>query len=308
MLGLRRSITTITAYLAASLSACVSVRVCVRRRPLVSASLFTHLAISSSPCSSYIIMTEFNVYNHADKSTWLNAAEKPTAPLRAIVNPSILASDFCKLGDEVESVVSPAGGAVEWIHVDVMDGHMVPNISIGPGVVASLRARFPKVFLDVHCMVSDPKKWVPEMAKAGGSNYTFHIEATDDSKGVAECIKSHGMQVGVAVKPATGLTPELRELIEGHYVDQVLVMTVEPGFGGQSFMTARLSFIEELRRNYPHLNIGVDGGIGPGTAEQAANAGANILIAGTSVFRAKDRKTAVDELRASVQTVLSKTS
>ncbi|KAK7197877.1 ribulose-5-phosphate 3-epimerase [Novymonas esmeraldas] len=251
-------------------------------------------------------MTEFNVYNHEDKSTWLNAAARPNAPVRAIVNPSILAADFCSLGDEVASVVSPAGGAVEWIHVDVMDGHMVPNLSIGPGVVSSLRKRFPKVFLDVHCMVSDPKQWVPAMAKAGGSGYTFHIEATEDSKGVAAYIRSHGMQVGVAVKPATNLTPELRELIEGHHVDQVLVMTVEPGFGGQSFMAERLGFIAELRRNYPHLNIGVDGGIGPGTAEKAADAGANILIAGTSVFSASDRKVAVEELRASVQSAIGK--
>ncbi|KAG5494349.1 hypothetical protein GH5_02364 [Leishmania sp. Ghana 2012 LV757] len=254
------------------------------------------------------MMTEFNRYNHEDKSTWLNAVERPKAPLEAIINPSILAADFCKLGDEVASVVSPAGGGVEWIHVDVMDGHMVPNISIGPCVISSLRARFPKVFLDVHCMVSDPKKWVPVVSKAGGSGYTFHIEATDDSKGLAEYIRAHGMQVGVAVKPATNLTQELRELLEGHYVDQVLVMTVEPGFGGQSFMSERLSFISELRRNYPDLNIGVDGGIGPGTAEMAADAGANILIAGTSVFRAGDRKAAIEELRASAKSGIFKNS
>lgn len=247
----------------------------------------------------------FNHYNHQDKSTWLNTVERPDAPLQAIVNPSILAADFCKLGEEVESVLSPAGGAVEWIHVDVMDGHMVPNISIGPGVVASLRARFPNAFLDVHCMVSEPAKWVPEMAKAGASSYVFHIEATDDSKGVCKLIRSHGLQVGVAIKPATNLTPALRELIEQHHVDMVLVMTVEPGFGGQSFMKERLSFISELRRNFPKLNIGVDGGVAHGTAELSADAGANILIAGTSVFRAKDRKAAVEEMRNSIQTALA---
>ncbi|KPA81182.1 putative ribulose-5-phosphate 3-epimerase [Leptomonas pyrrhocoris] len=247
----------------------------------------------------------FNLYNHQDKSTWLNTVERPNAPLQPIVDPSILAADFCKLGEEVESVVSPAGGAVEWIHVDVMDGHMVPNISIGFGVVSALRARFPNVFLDVHCMVSDPEKWVPEMAKAGASSYVFHIEATDSSKRVCQLIRSHGMQVGVAVKPATSLTPELRELIEHHYVDMVLVMTVEPGFGGQSFRKERLSFIAELRRNFPHLNIGVDGGVANGTAELSANAGANILIAGTSVFKAKNRKEAVDELRNAVKTALA---
>ncbi|CAJ1011734.1 putative Ribulose-phosphate 3 epimerase family [Leishmania naiffi] len=253
-------------------------------------------------------MPEFNRYNHEDKTTWLNAVEKPKAALEAIIDPSILAADFCQLGNEVASVISPAGGAVEWIHVDVMDGHMVPNISIGPGVVSSLRARFPNVFFDVHCMVSDPKQWVPVIAKAGGSGYTFHIEATDDSKGLAKLIRSHGMQVGVAVKPATNLTQELKELIEGCYVDQVLVMTVEPGFGGQSFMAERLCFIAELRHNYPHLNIGVDGGIGPGTAKQAADAGANILIAGTSVFKASDRKAAIEELRASAKSGISKNS
>lgn len=247
----------------------------------------------------------FNFYNHQDKSTWLNAVERPDAPLQAIINPSILAADFCSLGDEVESVLAPEGGAVEWIHVDVMDGHMVPNISIGPGVVSSLRARFPNAFLDVHLMVSDPAKWVPEMAKAGASSYVFHIEATDDSKGVCKLIRSHGLQVGIAIKPATSLTPELRELIEKHYVDMVLVMTVEPGFGGQSFMKDRLSFISELRRNFPKLNIGVDGGVAHGTAELSADAGANILIAGTSVFKAKDRKAAVDELRNSVKAALA---
>ncbi|KPI83377.1 putative ribulose-5-phosphate 3-epimerase [Leptomonas seymouri] len=247
----------------------------------------------------------FNLYNHQDKSTWLNAMERPNAPLQAIISPSILAADFCKLGEEVESVLSPAGGAVEWIHVDVMDGHMVPNISIGPGVVASLRGTFPNAFLDVHCMVSDPAKWVPEMAKAGASAYVFHIEATDDSKHLCKLIRSHELQVGVAIKPATGLTQELRELIEERYVDMVLVMTVEPGFGGQSFMKDRLSFISELRRNFPKLNIGVDGGVAPGTAELSANAGANILIAGTCVFKAKDRKAAVDEMRNSVVAALA---
>lgn len=243
------------------------------------------------------------LYNHQDKSTWLSTVERPNAPLHAIIAPSILASDFARLLEECQSVLSPSGGASEWLHVDVMDGHFVPNISIGPCVVDALRKHLPQAFLDVHCMVTEPDKWVEDFAKAGASQMTFHIEATNDAKATASRIRAAGMQCGVSVKPKTPVEGNdvLRMLIEEKLVDMVLVMTVEPGFGGQSFMADLMPKVKFLRSTYPLLNIEVDGGLSEKTIEAAAAAGANVIVAGTSVFKAKDRKEATDALRRCVQ-------
>lgn len=240
------------------------------------------------------------MFDHQNRSTWMNTVERPNEPLRPIIAPSILAADCCTLLADVQSVLAPEGGAVEWLHVDVMDGHFVPNLSYGSCVVESLRRHLPHAFLDVHCMVTDPEKWIKDMAKAGASQMTFHIESNGVAKETAQLIRTAGMQCGIAVKPGTPVTPELRELIEGHHVDMVLVMTVEPGFGGQSFMTDMMPKVRELREAYPWLNIEVDGGLGEKTIEPAAAAGANVIVAGTSVFKAKDRKTAVEDLRKCV--------
>lgn len=241
-------------------------------------------------------------FDHQNRSTWLSTADRPSAPLQPIIAPSILASDFCRLLDECQNVLSADGGAAEWLHVDVMDGHMVPNISIGPCVVEALRKHFPHTFLDVHCMITNPEKWISEMAKAGASQMTFHLEVAEDGgKEAAKQIKAAGMQCGVAIKPKTPINDELRALIEGNYVDMVLVMTVEPGFGGQSFMEDMMPKVRQLREAYPHLNIEVDGGLGPKTIEAAAAAGANVIVAGTSIFKAADRRAATQQMRDAVQ-------
>lgn len=241
-------------------------------------------------------------FDHTNPATFLSAARRDE-PLRPIISPSILASDFARLRDECASVLSPEGGAVEWLHVDVMDGHFVPNISIGVPVVEALRKHFPTAFLDVHLMISEPAKWVPVFGKAGASQYTFHIEATDDAAAICEAVRAAGMQVGVALKPKTPAS-SVFSLIDAGLVDMVLVMTVEPGFGGQSFMADMMPKVSELRTKYPWLNVEVDGGLGPKTIDVAAKAGANVIVAGTAVFVAPDRAVVVNQLRSSVAAVL----
>jgi ribulose-phosphate 3-epimerase len=237
------------------------------------------------------------MFSHADPSSWLSASRK--VPLVPIIAPSILASDFANLLTECRDVLSAEGGSSEWLHVDVMDGHFVPNISIGQCVVEALRKHLPTAFLDVHLMVSEPEKWVSDFAKAGASQFTFHIEAAKDPRALVESIRSSQMQVGVALKPKTPVTA-VAELVAENLVDMVLIMTVEPGFGGQSFMADMMPKVAELRAAYPLLNIQVDGGLGPKTVALAAQAGANIIVAGTSVFRAPSRKAAVEDMRACV--------
>lgn len=232
---------------------------------------------------------------------------RETGRLSAIIAPSILASDFAQLLSECQSVLSPEGGAADWLHVDVMDGHFVPNISIGMCVVQSLRSHLQDVFLDVHCMVSDPDRWVEEMAKAGATQMTFHVEAVTDPKAVARHIRAAGMLCGVALKPKTPVSSVLN-LVEEQLIDMVLVMTVEPGFGGQSFMQDMMPKVEELRARFPCLNIQVDGGIGPGTIDAPARAGANVIVAGTSIFRADSRKEATESMRRVVQGYLGSTT
>lgn len=241
------------------------------------------------------------MFKHSDKSTWINTVTKPRSPIRPIIAPSILASDFSRLYEECSSVLSVEGGQSEWLHVDVMDGHFVPNISIGPCVVQALRAALPESFLDVHCMITDPEKWVTDMAKAGASQMTFHLEATNDAAALAKQIRDAGMQCGIAIKPKTPITAALTSLVDNALVDMVLVMTVEPGFGGQSFMEDMMPKVQELRQRYPYLNIQVDGGIAEKTVTIAAEAGANVLVAGTSIFKAKSRKETTEILRAAVQ-------
>lgn len=147
-------------------------------------------------------------------------------------------------------------------------------------------------------MVSEPEKWVNDMADAGADQFTFHLEATSDPKKLIEQIQAAGMKVGCAIKPGT---PVEQILPYGNLVDMILIMTVEPGFGGQSFMSNMMSKVERVRDEFPNLDIEVDGGLGPSTIDEAAKAGANMIVAGSSVFKASDKKAVIFEMRRSVE-------
>lgn len=205
------------------------------------------------------------------------------------IAPSILSANFSKLGNEVKEVV--AAGA-DWIHIDVMDGIFVPNITIGPCVIKSVRDKTDIPF-DVHLMINDPLSHVEAFSKAGADIITFHIEACREVRHIIAKIKGLKKKVGISIKPKTPISlisPYLKE------VDMVLVMTVEPGFAGQAFMPDMLEKIESLRRIYSK-DIEVDGGVDVKTAKDIIKAGANILVAGTSVFGGKDYKKAIKTLK-----------
>jgi ribulose-phosphate 3-epimerase len=174
--------------------------------------------------------------------------------------------------------------------------HFVPNLTIGAPVVKSLRQHTSAV-LDCHLMVSEPERWVNDFAKAGADQYTFHIEATKDPKALCAQIRAAGMHCGVSIKPATPASA-IAELVSSGLVDTVLVMTVEPGFGGQSFMASMVPKIAEIRKLSSKVNIEVDGGIGLDNVEQVAAAGANVVVAGSAIFGASDPGAVIRGLKA----------
>ena len=209
------------------------------------------------------------------------------------INPSILAADFANLERELGRI-----STADLVHVDIMDNHFVPNLTFGPPVVSRLAEVSPLPF-DVHLMIEHPERWAPGYAEAGAFSVTFHAEATTNPVGLARKLRSIGARAGIALKPGTAVEPYLELLPE---FDQVLVMTVEPGFGGQSFMPSTMrklrALSETVRKTGLDVWLQVDGGITEETIVIAAEAGADTFVAGSSVFNAADPAAQIARLRA----------
>lgn len=210
---------------------------------------------------------------------------------KIIISPSILSADFANLERDIKRV-EDAGA--DWIHVDVMDGHFVPNITIGVPVVKSIK-KVTKLPLDVHLMIENPEKYIEPFAKAGADILTFHYEAVNDVSSIVDMIKSFGIKAGMSIKPKT-FPDEVLKYLE--ILDLLLVMTVEPGFGGQSFMENCAEKIPVIKRHAPeNLIIQVDGGINAQTAKICTNYGANSLVAGNYIYKSDNIISAVQSLR-----------
>lgn len=212
-----------------------------------------------------------------------------------IVSPSILSADFTKLGADCQMVLD---AGAQMLHYDVMDGHFVPNISFGVPVLKSLHKGMPAAFYDVHLMISHPLAYAEPFAKAGATLQNFHLECEDDIQQTIDAIKAQGCKVGLTIKPGTApeaLAPYLDQL------DLVLVMSVEPGFGGQKFMADMMPKVQEIRRYIDAMNPGceleVDGGVDPATCKICVASGANVLVAGSAVYKAADIPARIQELR-----------
>ncbi|WP_291313633.1 ribulose-phosphate 3-epimerase [Corynebacterium sp. UBA2622] len=209
------------------------------------------------------------------------------------IAPSILAADYAALGDDVRKVAN-----ADLIHVDIMDGHFVPNLSFGPDVTRAVNGVTDQ-FLDMHLMIEEPERWFQTYIDAGGDRLVFHVEATRDHVSAGRQIRELGVQSGFAVKPGTPVEPYLDSL---EHFDEVMVMSVEPGFGGQKFMPEVLSKVFTLRDHIAQAGldtvIGIDGGIGAATIAEAAAAGVDAFVAGSAVFGADNPAEAVENLRA----------
>ena len=217
-----------------------------------------------------------------------------------MIAPSLLSADFARLADEVQRI-----DGADWLHFDVMDGHFVPNLTFGLPVMKAVHAVSP-VPLDCHLMIEEPERWAPGYAEAGARNVTVHAEACIDPRAVARDIRAAGGLAGLALKPETSLDHYLDVL---HDFDTLLVMTVEPGFGGQSFIEEVLPKVRRARQlvdtGHLALFVEVDGGVNGNTIEQAAEAGADVFVAGSAVYDAADPAKAIAALRARAAAAMS---
>lgn len=214
------------------------------------------------------------------------------------IAPSILSADFSKLGEEVTSIVEMGA---DYIHIDMMDGQFVPNISFGPMVMKAIRPLTDATF-DAHLMIDHPERYIDAVVDAGADIITVHVEATEHIHRVIQQIKAAGKKAGVVVNPGTPIEAVLPVI---DLVDLVLVMTVNPGFGGQSFIESQLEKVTKLaqwrKEKYLNYEIEIDGGVNAQTAKLCREAGADVLVAGSYIFGAADRKTAIDSLRPSYE-------
>lgn len=210
------------------------------------------------------------------------------------IAPSILSADFARLGEEIKDVEQ---GGADYIHVDVMDGHFVPNITIGPLIVEAIRP-ITKLPLDVHLMIENPDQYVEAFAKAGADYITVHVEACKHLHRTIQNIKAHGIKAGVVLNPATPVDT-IQHIIGD--IDMVLLMSVNPGFGGQKFIPEVLPKIKQVKEMADskglNIEIEIDGGVNAETAKQCIEAGANVLVAGSAVYNQSNRREAIEALR-----------
>lgn len=212
--------------------------------------------------------------------------------MKPLICPSLLSADFARLADEIDRV-----GSADWLHVDVMDYHFVPNLTLGLPIVESLRAAT-DIPLDCHLMIDDPDRWAPGYAEAGAGSVTFHAEAAKAPLRLARTLRAAGARAGLALNPGTSVEPYADLLVD---FDMLLIMTVEPGFGGQPFLPEVLAKLRRAREiaDARGLDIWlqVDGGVSPATIEQCADAGATVFVAGSAVFGADDPDRMIEQLR-----------